>query len=175
MRGGENRERIIERELTKLGIHRVVWLEGDPCEPDTSGHIDGYVLFKGPGAVLVEVCDDEQVEPPMWRAHDIAIIEGAKDAADRTLGVEQVRTSRKRHWRFKGYNFAACYLNAYVANDAVITARFGDGERDDAAKDALANAFPGREIIMLRIDHIANGGGGIHCLTQPMPAMSAAQ
>jgi agmatine/peptidylarginine deiminase len=35
----------------------------------------------------------------------------------------------------------------------------------------LAQAFPRREIIMLRIDHIADGGGGVHCLTQPIPAI----
>ena len=169
VRNGEIREKIIERELAKLGIERVIWLEGDPCEPVTSGHIDGYVLFTGPGQVLVEVTDDEQAEPPMWRAHDVAILEGAKNAAERALHVDQVRSSRSRYWRFRGPYWAPCYLNAYVANGAVITAQFGDTERDEAAKVALQRAFPGRSIAMLRIDHIANGGGGIHCLTQPMP------
>jgi hypothetical protein len=28
---------------------------------------------------------------------------------------------------------------------------------------------------MLHIDHIANGGGGIHCLTQPQPAIKRNQ
>lgn len=65
--------------------------------------------------------------------------------------------------------FAPAYLNAYVANDAVVGARFGDLQRDAAARSALAKAFPGREIVMLKIDQIADGGGGIHCLTQPMP------
>ena len=59
--------------------------------------------------------------------------------------------------------------NAYVANGAVIAARFGDPERDEAARQALAKAFSRREIVMLRIDNIANGGGGVHCLTQPVP------
>jgi agmatine deiminase len=35
---------------------------------------------------------------------------------------------------------------------------------------ALAKVFPGRKIVMLRIDAIANGGGGVHCLTQQLPA-----
>lgn len=56
------------------------------------------------------------------------------------------------------------------ANAAVITACFGDHERDAAAKEALQQAFPNRQIVMLRIDHIAHEGGGNHCLTQPMPA-----
>jgi agmatine deiminase len=78
------------------------------------------------------------------------------------------------HQRFcKGdpETFTPCYLNAYVANGAVIGARFGDAERDEAARMALAKAFPGREIVMLKIDHIADGGGGVHCLTQPLWAI----
>ena len=71
--------------------------------------------------------------------------------------------------KYKSNYFAACYLNAYIANGAVIGARFGDAERDEAACKALARAFPRREIIMLRIDAIANAGGGVHCLTQGMP------
>jgi len=51
----------------------------------------------------------------------------------------------------------------------VIGARFGDQQRDRAAKKALRHAFPGRDIILLDINHIAEGGGGVHCLTQPMP------
>jgi agmatine deiminase len=74
---------------------------------------------------------------------------------------------RRKYRRGAPESFAPCYLNAYVANGAVISAKFGDGERDEASRKALAKAFPGREIIMLRIDNIANGGGGVHCLTQP--------
>ncbi len=33
---GKDRQRAIELELAKLGVHRVIWLEGDPSEPVTS-------------------------------------------------------------------------------------------------------------------------------------------
>ena len=169
VRSGENRERLIESELAELGIRRVVWLEGNPCESVTSGHIDGYGMFTAPGAVLVEVVDDEQAEPPLRREHDIATLEAAMDAAGRTLLVERVRAPRKRYWKFRSKYWAPCYLNAYVANNAVIVARFGDAERNEAAKNTFASEFPGRDIVMLDINHIADGGGGIRCLTQPMP------
>jgi agmatine deiminase len=168
---GKDRQRWIELALAKLGVRTVIWLEGDPSEPITSGHVDGYVMFTAPGTVLVESLEDKQCEPPPLREHDIATLEHTQDASGRKIKVEQVRASRKRHWKFRGPYWAPCYLNAYVANGGVITASFGDAERDDAAKDALKLAFPGRDVIMLRIDHIANGGGGIHCLTQPMPAI----
>ena len=154
----------------KLGIRKVIWLEGDPCEPIPSGHTDGYVLCAPGGVVLVEVFDDKDMEPPLWREHDTTLLENALDADGRKLKVVRVLAPRRRYWKGDPKSFAPCYLNAYVANDAVIGAQFGDAERDEAARTAFANAFPAREVVMLAINHIANAGGGIHCLTQAMPA-----
>lgn len=172
----EIRKRRIEQQaFEEFGICRLIWLRGDPREPITSGHIDGYALFTAPGAMLVEAIDDSDVIPPQWRTCDIELLENSRDVYGRRLRIERVLAPRKRYWRFKGNTFAPCYLNAYIANGAVIGACFGDSERDKAAKDALARAFPGRSIEMLRIDHIAAGGGGVHCLTQPMPKPDRAE
>ena len=54
MRSGSDRQLMIETELRKFGVRNVVWLEGDACEPGTSGHVDGYVLLAPSGAVLVD-------------------------------------------------------------------------------------------------------------------------
>lgn len=171
VRRGQDRQRRIETEFTKLGIRNVIWLEGDAREPITSGHADGYVLLAPSGVVLVETYNDKAVEPPMWREHDIALLKNALDANGRTLKLVRIVAPRRQYWKRKGDLFAPCYLNAYVANGAVIGARFSDAERDEAARKALARAFPGRETVILTIDNIANAGGGIHCLTQPMPLL----
>ncbi len=167
-RPGQDRQIMIETELAKFGIRQVIWLEGDPCESITSGHIDGYVLCAPKDVVLVETCDDKAIQPPLWRDHDIALLENAWNTDGRKFKLVRVRAPHRRYWKGDPDTFAPCYLNAYVANGAVIAARFGDPNRDTAARKALAKAFPRREIVMLRIDSIANGGGGIHCLTQPM-------
>ena len=174
VRLGNDRQRLIEADLRRFGVRKVVWLEGDPCELGTSGHVDGYVLLAPSGSVLVDACDDKEVEPPMWRAHDIALLKSVKSASGRNLKVKKVHAPRPRYCRGDPDYFAASYLNAYVANGAVIGARFGDPERDVATQRALARAFPRRKVVMLRIDNIADGGGGIHCLTQPMPKAGAA-
>jgi agmatine deiminase len=166
----EGRQRFIEKELAELGIRVVIWLDGDPSEPITSGHIDGYVMFVAPATVLVETIEDEQCEPPLWREHDLMTIGRTRDAAGRKIKLTRVAAPLKRYWKFRGPYWAPCYLNAYIANGGVITASFDDTERDDAARRAIAQAFPDREVVMLRIDNITNGGGGMHCLTQPMPA-----
>lgn len=146
----------------------MIWLEGDPCEPITSGHTDGYVLCAPGGVVLIETIVDGAVEAPFWREHDIAVLKSARNADGQILRVVRVLSPRKRCWRGDPSSFAACYLNVYVANSAVISAEFGDVERDEAARKALAKAFSGREIITLRIDAIANAGGGVRCVTQGM-------
>jgi agmatine deiminase len=123
-----------------------------------------------PGVVLVESTDDKNIESPLWREHDIALLENVRGADGRRLKVLRVLAPRKRYWKGDPDTFAPCYLNAYVASGAVIGARFGDAERDATARKVFARAFPGRDIVMLDINHIANAGGGVHCLTQPMPA-----
>jgi agmatine deiminase len=119
---------------------------------------------------MVDVVDDNAVESPMWRGHDIALLKRAQDADGRKLTVVPVFAPRSRYWNSRFETFAPCYLNAYIANGAVVTGCFGDTVRDEAGRAALAEAFPGRKIVMLRIDAIASGGGGVHCLTQPLPA-----
>jgi agmatine deiminase len=98
-----------------------------------------------------------------------SLLENSCDASGRSFKVIRLLSPRRRYWNGNPENFAACYVNAYVANGAVIGARFGDAERDEAAQKTFAKVFPGREIVMLQIDTIANGGGGVRCLTQPMP------
>jgi agmatine deiminase len=166
---GISRQLRLEREFRSFGINSIVWLEGDPAEPLTHGHVDGYVLMTSPGRVLVERVRDPDVEAPFWRSHDVILLKQARDASGRRLHVEFVAAPRKRRWRFRGPYWASSYLNAYLANGAVITGSFGDRERDEMAANALQRSFPGRTIRMLRIDHVASGGGGIRCLTQSIP------
>jgi agmatine deiminase len=168
VRRGIDRQQVIEMELTSLAARKVLWLEGDPCEPITSGHVDGYVLLAPNGVVLVEDID-RAGEAPLWRQHDIALLEDARDEHGNEYKIRRVRPPQTYRLKRRSRFFAPCYLNAYVANGSVIGVNFGDQKRDEAAQSALEAAYPGREIVMLAIDHIANDGGGVHCLTQPMP------
>lgn len=163
------RMREIEVGLFGLGARTVIWLEGDADEPITSGHADGYVLFANPGKLIVEEMEPDFASE-QTRAADVSTLRNAIDAADRPIDVTAILPPRRRYLRFSGGSFAPCYLNAYVADGAVITGKFGDPERDAAACKVLEQSFPGREIQMLSIDHIVAGGGGVHCLTQPVPA-----
>lgn len=45
-------EADIDRELMRLGAKEVIWLNGDPDEPITSGHVDGDLLQLNPATLL---------------------------------------------------------------------------------------------------------------------------
>jgi agmatine deiminase len=59
-------------------------------------------------------------------------------------------------------------MNLFVTGDALLTAGLGSQEDLRAERD-LKRLFPGREVRMLDMSEILNGGGGIRCLTQPVP------
>jgi agmatine deiminase len=159
----------IEAGLRSLGVGQVIWLEGDETEPITSGHVDGYVMFAETGEVLVEGESGVDQVADAARARDIETLRSSTDADGNALNVRLVAPPRSRFWFGKSALFAPAYLNAYVANGAVITAKFGDDARDELARSALETAFPGRQVRMIDINHIAAGGGGVRCLTQPVP------
>ncbi|MGH7224854.1 MAG: agmatine deiminase family protein [Gemmataceae bacterium] len=62
------------------------------------------------------------------------------------------------------------YVNFYIANGGIVMPKFGDEKADEAARQVVAEAFSGRRVVRLRIDAIAEGGGGIHCITQQQPS-----
>ena len=70
-----------------------------------------------------------------------------------------------------GKRAAVPYLNFYFCNDAVIVPVCGN-YADSEMLALLGEYIPDRDIIGLEIGEIlALGGGGIHCITQQVPAI----
>jgi agmatine deiminase len=156
-------ETAIAAAFERVGIHELVWLEGDRSEPITTGHADGYVAFLPGGGLAVELAAAD-----IDRSYDVAILrQMVNDGRIRSLSEvpSPLPSSRQRSKR----EFAGTYLNLHPVNGAVLTASFGARAGDDAAEHALRILYPKRKIRMLSIDAIASGGGGIRCLTQPVP------
>ena len=61
------------------------------------------------------------------------------------------------------------YVNYYVANGVVVVPTTG-GAHDGEALSAIAAEHPGREVVAVPGGVLAYGGGGVHCITQPVPA-----
>ena len=45
------------------------------------------------------------------------------------------------------------------------------GEHGVAARRLVRDLYPGREVVPLTFNNLAEGGGGIHCATQQQPAV----
>ncbi len=163
-------KRQIERELlAEYGAKLMIWVPGLRGKDITDDHIDATSRFVKPGVVMVQV-------PPRSRddawAKDARqqrrILSRSKDAKGRRLKV--IEMAGPREVRSSAHGFLDSYVNFALVNGAVITAQFGDRDRDRGCRQTLGDAFPGREVVQLNVDRLHRGGGGIHCVTQQEPA-----
>lgn len=157
-------ETAITAAFGRVGVRNVIWLDGDQTEPITTGHPDGYLAFLPDGELLVEVIASGPGSGR--RKRDVGLLRQLVTNG-RIKGVEPFEVVPDG--LAGGVMMAATYVNLFVTGGAVLTARFGDTHNDLRAKLELERLFPGREIRMLDLMTILNGGGGIRCLTQPVP------
>lgn len=169
-RNPEWKKQDVEDELLKmLGIEKVVWLPGVKGADITDGHTDFYARFIKPGVVVAHFDPDPISPENALTLRHREILEKATDANGKRLEVVMLNAPSNVRPKFKNNDFCAGYINFYVCNNAVLAPEFGDKRADRAAQEQLAQLFPGREIVLLNIDGIAAGGGGIHCATQQEP------
>jgi agmatine deiminase len=152
----------VEELLHKaLGYSQVLWLGDGLLNDHTDGHVDNLARFVGENRLLIPEAAEND---PNWRIY--------QDAARRAeaFGVEVVRfPSPGRVLNDDEEIIPASYMNFYIGNAAVVLPLYGQ-ENDQAAIDALAKLFPGREIVGQRADHILTGGGSFHCISQQIPS-----
>ena len=153
-----------------LGITKTIWLPGDPdyvTGDMTDGHVDGVCAFARPGVLLVDATHDRgSVYAEVVRENRRAL-ELATDARGRRFEMIELFEATDAV-DTEAEVFCASYTNFYIANGAIIMPAYGIAA-DQAAAKVLAQAFPGREIVPVHINHLAHGGGGVHCITQQQP------
>lgn len=158
----------IETELMEmLGGQKVIWLPGNPLEDETDGHTDGIAIFVAPGVVLMESPSDAKTEWNRYLQANIDAMEGQTDVKGRRIrivtmpeAIEAPSTHPK---------FCRSYINSYLVNGGVVMPCYGVAA-DTVVREIFRTLFPDRRIREVRIDNIAIGGGGIHCITQQEPA-----
>ncbi|MGH8451706.1 agmatine deiminase family protein [Pseudomonas sp.] len=161
----------IEDIFTRLlGIKKTIWLPGDPdyvTGDMTDGHVDGVCAFARPGVLLVDATRDQgSVYAEVVRENRRAL-ELTTDAKGRRFEMLELYEASDAV-DTEAEVFCASYTNFYIANGAIIMPAYGIAA-DQVAAEVLAQAFPGREIVPVQINHLAHGGGGVHCITQQQP------
>jgi agmatine deiminase len=160
----------IEAELkARLGVTTVIWLPyGGAEDYETDGHVDGVCAFVAPGKVIVQLPEDP-AHPDFERCRaNLAVLEAAVDARGRKLDVVAVPQSNLV--QHAGEEVEVGYLNFYLPNGGVVVPVAGV-PADEGALAVIAAALPDRKVVGVVTRTVAFGGGGIHCITQQIPAV----
>lgn len=163
---GMDREEAEEALKEWLGARKVIWLPAGYHYDETDGHIDNVACFARPGLVLATSCPDEGDPNYEILKANIEILRASTDANGRQ--IEVVTIDQPAKMEEDGQRLARSYVNFYIANDGVVVPSFED-KRDNAARRAIAEAFPDRKVVQVPAVDIVRGGGGIHCITQQQP------
>jgi len=161
----------VEAELTRaLGARGVIWLSRgltrDSQVYGTRGHVDIVATLPAPGTVLLhDQRDPSHPDHVVTRRLREEFAE-ATDADGRALEV--VALPAPSVLRDADGYVDYSYVNHYVTNGAVIACSFDDPV-DAEAREILAAAYPGREIVSVDARPLFSRGGGIHCITQQQP------
>ena len=161
---GLDRDSIAAELASKLGIDRFIWLhQGLVEDGDTDGHVDNICAFYEPGKALLQTAPEGDPNFDNARAN-LEIL--------REAGVEVVELDLLPRIEREGESIVVPYTNFYVANDALIVPVSGiDPDMDAQALELIAGLYPGREAVGIDGRTLALGGGGIHCITQQIPAV----
>ena len=159
----------IERVLREsLGVQTIVWLPFAIDDRDTDGHVDLVAMFVEPGCVLWQGCADHDDPEHERLTLSRRCLDGAFDAKGRAIEIIDVPVLP--YCEVDGERLPVPYANAYVCNGAVIVPVTGH-EADDDMLDIIRCAWPNREVVPMRGEMIAFGGGGPHCTTQQIPVV----
>ncbi len=153
----------IEVELsTMLGVDKVIWLaESTVPDPYTDGHVDGICAFVAPGRVLLHMTADAS-DPN----HAVCVaardrLRAARDSAGRALEIIELPLAKSH-----------AHINFYLPNGGVVVPISGTASEDDAALGVLRDVYPDRKVVGVKWHPLglSAGGGGVHCVTQQVPA-----
>ena len=161
----------VEAELARtIGATHVVWvprgLTRDSERFGTRGHIDIVATIPSPGRLLVHVQNDETHPDHAVTREILAALRASTDATGREWTITEVPAPQVLRDEEGWVDYS--YINHVVINGAVIACGFAD-PHDEQARELLADAYPGREIVMIDARDIFGAGGGIHCITQQQP------
>ncbi|MFD9125346.1 agmatine/peptidylarginine deiminase [Kitasatospora sp. NPDC059571] len=159
----------IEAELkARLGVTKVIWLPyGGLLDTETDGHVDGVCAFAAPGKVVVQLPADPAHPDYVRMRANRTVLEHSTDAQGRPFEIVDV--PQAAFVEVDGKHTEVGYLNHYIANGGIVVP-VADHPEDEGALAVLAAAYPGRRVVGVRARVVAFGGGGVHCITQQIPA-----
>uniref|UniRef100_A0A6C0HYD7 Agmatine deiminase n=1 Tax=viral metagenome TaxID=1070528 RepID=A0A6C0HYD7_9ZZZZ len=182
----------IEDVLRKyLNVTKIIWLPyGVAADHDTDGHVDNMCVFAGVGKLLLAwpkgcgtpECLDKDQEMRSLAA--MKVLEKSTDANGNPIKVfkiphppitrytqsevESLPAVEGSYVRKAGDRLDASHVNLIITNKIVVVPTFNCSSDKDAI-NAIAEAFPNRQVVGVYAREILLGGGNIHCMSQQQP------
>ncbi|HEV2215316.1 MAG TPA: agmatine deiminase family protein [Terracidiphilus sp.] len=151
-----------------LGVEQVIWLNRGVAGDDTHGHVDDISRFAGSETIVTAVEPNVRDENHAPLMENLARLKAARTKAGKQFNI--VELPLPKPVVFRKQRLPASYANFYVANGVVLVPTFHD-PNDRVALNALAEAFPEREVIGIHSVDLIWGLGALHCMTQQQPAL----
>ncbi len=179
----------IENEYKRvLGVKKVIWLKKGLAEDDgiTGGHINEIARFADAGTILLaqilpgdRYANNFSRESYLRMEENYNILKNSTDQDGKPFKVIRIPMPPTLYnvTDSSGRLPVRSYLNYAVTNGAVLMQTYWRQGRSDAlkatedgVKETLRGVFSGRSIIGIDAENVNLWGGGIHCITQHMPA-----
>jgi agmatine deiminase len=172
-----------------LNVDMVIWLKRGIHQDETGGHVDNLCCFARPGVLALTWTDDVTDPQHEISAEAFDQLRTSRDARGRAFEIHKIQQPAPMHLRQEesegiepsgkslprrtGQRLAGSYVNFCLANAGVVAPTFGD-PADAAALATLRELFPAHSVLGVPAREILLGGGGLHCITLPMPRASVA-
>ncbi len=165
--GDLSRDDIAEALSMFLGVEKVLWLGDGIDGDDTDGHIDDITRFVAPGKVVTAMQPDPKDPDHKALKANFRRLQKMRDAQNRRIEIIELPMPEPLV-SAAGQRLPASYANFYVCNAAVCVPVFG-GAEDGRALEILGACFPGRDVVPIRSEHLVEGLGSLHCVSQQVP------
>ena len=167
-------EQIEEELKRRLRPKRVIWLHhGHLSGDDTDGHIDTIVRMAPHNTLLYTRCDKTKDEHYADFKAMLRELRALRTAEGHVYKLIPLPLPDPIYDEADGHRLPATYANFLIINHAVLLPTYNQPEKDKAAAEALATAFPTRKIISIDARTIIRQHGSIHCLTMQFPQGTA--
>ena len=151
-----------------LGVKNLIWLKNGLKNDHTDGHVDNLVRFITPEILLC--MEPTNMEDPNY---DV-LMEIQETLREKTnLLGKKFKTltlpSPGEVFDQKDNLMAASYLNFLIINQCVAVPQF-QRPNDQKVLDVFKKILPDKTIIGIDCLDLLTGGGGLHCISQPVPS-----
>lgn len=157
--------------LEAYGASKLIWIPyGLEYDDITNGHIDLVASYVAPAKLLIYTAPGSGRGDEARMEANKAVLQAATDARGRSLELVEIH-QQPQFVVGRNQVLTFSYTNYYRTNGGIVVP-IAQVPEDAAALATIQSLYPGREVIGVPARTLAWGGGGVHCITQHIPAIS---